>query len=246
MTEPGAGDRPARRRGPVAVLVGLPGAGKTTVGRKLARRLGVPFHDTDLLVEELAGRGIPEIFATAGERAFRELEERVIAEALTSAGGIVSLGGGAVLSPATRERLRGHNVIHLTIGVAEGVRRSRGPGRPLLAGTDPTAAYQRLHTERGPLYREVAWVSATTERRGSGKVVADLVEHLRGVVPEVVAAAPETGDTDPVDAAETEPVDSGPVDALPVETGRVETGPVGTGGPETTERPDVESTERNR
>src|SRR5690606_24034718 len=101
---------PAR---PVAVLVGPPGAGKTTIGRKLARRLDVSFPDADLLIVEAEGRSIPEIFASAGEPYFRGIEERIIGDALVSFDGVLSLGGGAVLSAATRERLRGHRVVHL-------------------------------------------------------------------------------------------------------------------------------------
>lgn len=175
---------PAR---PVAVLVGPPGAGKTTIGRKLARRLDVPFRDADHLIEEAEGRSIPEIFASEGEPYFRAAEERIIGDTLENFDGVLSLGGGAVLSADTRRRLLRHRVIHLTIGVAEGVRRSQGPGRPLLAGGDVTARYQALLTERSPLYREVAWTTVSTERRSSGKVVTDIVDrlesgdpHLRG------------------------------------------------------------------
>ena len=166
---------PAR---PVAVLVGPPGAGKTTIGRKLARRLEVEFLDADHQIEKVEGRSIHDIFASDGEQGFRRIEEQVIGDILNSFDGVLSLGGGAVLSEVTRERLRGLRVVHLTIGVAEGVRRSRGPGRPLLAGGDATARYQALLTERAPLYREVAWTTVSTERRSSGKVVSDIVGRL--------------------------------------------------------------------
>lgn len=164
--------------GPVVVLVGPPGSGKTTIGRKLARRLAADFADTDALIEAEQERTIPEIFAELGESHFRGVEERVIADALDNGSGVLSLGGGAVLSDRTRDALRGRRVVHLTLGVAEGVRRSRGPHRPLLATGNATAKYQRMLTERSPLYRDVAWRTVSTERRSSGKVIREILGHL--------------------------------------------------------------------
>ena len=163
---------------PVVVLIGPPGSGKTTIGRKLARRLSLDFADTDALIESDQGRTIPEIFAEHGEPYFREIEERVVSEALANRGGVLSLGGGAVLSDRIRRLLRGRRVVHLTLGVAEGVRRSRGPNRPLLETGDATVKYQRMLTERSPLYREAAWRTVSTERRSSGKVIRDILGHL--------------------------------------------------------------------
>lgn len=183
--------------GPV-VLVGMPGAGKSTIGRKLARVLGAPFSDTDALIEEAEGRSIPDIFATDGEPYFRRREEEIVAAAVDCESGVVSLGGGAVLSPRTREILRDKVVIHLMISVAEGARRSQGGGRPLLAGTDVLARYQQLHTDRAALYKEVASYATSTERRGIGKVVRDIVEHI---APELAPGVDE-GEDGPVEADE--------------------------------------------
>lgn len=156
----------------------MPGSGKTTVGKRLAKALGVSFADTDHLIEIDQRTTIPEIFSSRGEEFFRDTEERVVADTLLSATGVVSLGGGAIMRDATRARLRDHTVVHLTIGVAEGSRRSGGGNRPLLAGSDMLARYQQLHTDRAPLYKEVATISVSTERRSTGKVVRELVEFL--------------------------------------------------------------------
>src|SRR5699024_8612901 len=106
----GRGRATAPAVNPRVVLVGAPGAGKSTIGKRLATAWDVPFCDTDAEIEELTGRTIPDIFATDGERAFRAIEEDVVAAALDSAPGVVSLGGGAVLSARTRAALAGHTV----------------------------------------------------------------------------------------------------------------------------------------
>jgi shikimate kinase len=182
---------PAR---PVLVLVGPPGAGKTTVGRVLARRLGVGFTDVDALVVERAGKSISDIFLQDGEPAFRELEREVVAQALDSVDGVLALGGGSVLAAETRERLRGHVVVHLSVGMTDGLRRTgMSTARPLLAGVNPRATFKALLDARAPLYREVATVEVDTNRRTTGQVVRA-----------VLAALGLPTGADPADSADTE------------------------------------------
>ncbi len=170
---------PAR---PVLVLVGPPGAGKTTIGRILARRLGVGFTDVDALVVERAGKSISDIFLQDGEPAFRELEREVVARALDGADGVdgvLALGGGSVLAAETRERLRGHVVVHLSVGMADGLRRTGlSTARPLLAGVNPRATFKALLDARAPLYREVATVEVATDRRTTGQVARAVLAAL--------------------------------------------------------------------
>lgn len=173
------------------VLVGPPGAGKTTVGRALARRMGLVFTDIDALIIERAGKSIADLFMEDGEDVFRELERAVVAEALASTDGVLALGGGSVLAAVTRERLRGHRVVHLTVGLADGIRRTGMSGaRPLLAGVNPRATFKALLDARAPLYREVATVEIDTSRRSANQVVRD-----------VLAAIGEPAE-DPVDSAD--------------------------------------------
>ena len=97
---------------PKAVLVGLPGSGKSTIGRRLAKALNVVMLDTDAAIEEQTGRGIADIFAADGEKEFRRIEEDVIRAALAEHDGVLSLGGGAVTSPGVRAALAGHTVVY--------------------------------------------------------------------------------------------------------------------------------------
>lgn len=158
------------------VLVGPPGAGKSTVGRLLSDRLGVDFTDIDDLIVARAGRSISDIFITDGEPAFRDLEEAEVAHALARRNGVLALGGGAVLSGQTRARLRGRCVVFLSVGMAEGVRRTGlSTARPLLAGVNPRATFAALLDARLPLYREVAVVEVPTDGRKPAQVVEDVL-----------------------------------------------------------------------
>ena len=165
---------------PKAVLIGLPGSGKSTIGRRLAKSLGVSLLDTDAAIEETTGRTIADIFASDGEREFRRIEEDVIRAALQSHDGVLSLGGGAVTTPGVRDALAGHTVIYLEISAAEGVRRTGGSStvRPLLAGGDRGEKFKALMAERVPLYRRVATMRVNTNRRNPGAVVRHIVDRL--------------------------------------------------------------------
>ncbi|MDT5159993.1 MAG: shikimate kinase [Mycobacterium sp.] len=164
---------------PRAVLIGLPGSGKSTIGRRLAKALDVSLLDTDAAIEETTGRTIADIFATDGEPEFRRIEEDVIRSALQSHDGVLSLGGGAVTTQGVRDALSGHMVIFLEISAAEGVRRTGGSTvRPLLAGGDRGEKFRKLMAERVPLYRQVATMRINTNRRNPGAVVRHVVERL--------------------------------------------------------------------
>ncbi len=164
---------------PKAVLIGLPGSGKSTIGRRLAKALNLSLLDTDAAIEDTTGRTIADIFATDGEKEFRRIEEDVIRAALQSHDGVLSLGGGAVTTPGVRDALAGHTVIYLEISAAEGVRRTGGSTvRPLLAGPDRGEKFRKLMSERVPLYRRVATIRVNTNRRNPGAVVRYIVERL--------------------------------------------------------------------
>lgn len=169
---------------PKVVLVGLPGSGKSTIGRRLAKALDVDMLDTDAAIEQQTGRPIADIFATDGEQEFRRIEEGVVRAALAEHDGIVSLGGGAVTSPGVRAALAGHTVVYLEITAAEGVRRTGGNTvRPLLAGPDRAEKFRALMSERVPLYRQVATIRVNTNRRNPGAVVRHIVCRLQDPQP---------------------------------------------------------------
>lgn len=166
------------------VLVGLMGAGKSTVGRRCAERLGRVFVDVDDLVEAAAGRSVPEIFATDGEAAFRERERVALAEACASPGLLViACGGGAMLDPANRECARAHGcVVWLTADPATlAARVGRGAARerrPLLADGDPEATLDRLAGERADAYAAAAHARVDTAGRSVDEVASAALEEL--------------------------------------------------------------------
>jgi shikimate kinase len=168
-------------------LVGLPGSGKSTVGRQLARRLGLPFTDTDHAIEQRIGCSIREFFEREGEAAFRDIEEDVIEELSGTASGVLATGGGAVLRPVNRERLRaGGHVIYLRSTPEELFKRLRHDvNRPLLQVADPLARLRSLYEERDPLYRETAHFVIETGRPSVSTLVNMILMQLElaGVIP---------------------------------------------------------------
>lgn len=170
----------AESRGPAVVLVGPPGAGKSTVGRLLAERLGVDLRDTDADIVAATGRQIPEIFVDDGEAAFRALEVEAVRAALGEHRGVLALGGGAVLHEPTRRLLDGHRVVFLDLGLPEAVRRvGLGTSRPLLLG-NVRGRLKALLDERRPLYREVATLTVDTSERSAEDVAAEVAGAIAG------------------------------------------------------------------
>ncbi|GAA2527159.1 shikimate kinase [Pilimelia columellifera] len=164
--------------GPVCVLVGPPGAGKSTVGQALADALGVAFRDTDVDVAATVGKPIPEIFVDEGEAFFRQREREAVVAALAGFGGVLALGGGAVLDASVREALTGRPVVYLTVGLGDAVARvGLGASRPLLA-VNPRATLRHLMEQRRPLYEQVAAHTVDTDGRDVAAVVDDVRRAL--------------------------------------------------------------------
>lgn len=164
---------------PLVVLVGAPGSGKSTVGPLLAQRLGVGFRDIDHDIEAAEGKAISDIFVNDGEPHFRELEHQAIVRALDEHDGVLSLGGGAVLDPRTREVLRAHRVVWLVVSLSDAAARvGLGTNRPVLA-MNPRATLKHLLELRTPLYDEVATVEVDTTGRGAEEIADGLADFLQ-------------------------------------------------------------------
>lgn len=164
---------------PVVVLVGPPGAGKSTVGRIVADRLGLPFRDTDADIETAQGKSIADIFVDEGEELFRGLERVAVAVAMAEHSGVLALGGGAVLDEQTRTLLEGCCVVYLSVGLADAVRRvGLARDRPVLS-LNPRAALHQLLEARRPLYEAVAVATVTTDKRDPDEVAEEVLTCVR-------------------------------------------------------------------
>ncbi len=151
--------------GPVVILIGPPGAGKSTVGALLAGLLGVTYTDTDTVIEQEAGKPVGDIFIEDGEPAFRALERAAVARCIATHRGILGLGGGAVLDPGTQQLLASQRVVYLRTGFAAAAHRvGLDTPRPLLA-INPRARLKELLEQRLPVYEGLAWLTVATDDR---------------------------------------------------------------------------------
>jgi shikimate kinase len=163
---------------PAIVLIGPMGAGKTSIGKRVARALDVPFYDSDAAVVRSHGP-IEEVFRVHGEEHFRALERDAVRAGLEQ-GGVVSLGGGAVLHPDTQHDLAGHRVVLLTVGPRVIESRIRGTKRPLLQGDDAVARWTALYEQRRPLYERLADVTFDTSTGPLQGIVDQIAAWARG------------------------------------------------------------------
>jgi len=181
--------------GPLAILIGPPGAGKTTVGRLLGGLLETEFLDTDDVVEAAAGKPVSDIFISDGEAVFRELERGAVADTVASHRGILALGGGAVMDSGTRQLLAGQRVVYLETGFAAAAHRTGlDAPRPLLIG-NPRTRMRELLAERLPVYEGLAWVTVSTDDRApqeiADEIAATITARLAAETGEGAGTSPE-------------------------------------------------------
>jgi len=160
------------------VLVGVPGAGKTTVGKLLAKELGLEFFDSDQVIEARAGKSVADIFTQDGEPAFREIEHDVIVELLDSTDVVLALGGGSLGNDETRAKVKAAKAVWLIAGLSQAVDRvGMNRNRPLLLG-NVRGQLADLMSAREPFYKEVASVAVDTSKLIPSEVVAEIVSKL--------------------------------------------------------------------
>ena len=160
------------------VLVGVPGAGKTTVGKLLAKNLGIDFFDSDQVIESRAGKSVSDIFTQDGEPAFRKLEHDVIVELLDSNNVVLALGGGSLGNDETRAKVKDTTTVWLVAGLAQAVDRvGMNRNRPLLLG-NVRGQLADLMAAREPFYKEVAAIAVDTSNLIPSEVVTEIVSEL--------------------------------------------------------------------
>jgi shikimate kinase len=162
----------------IVALIGPPGAGKTTVGRQLARELNLPLIDTDKVIEQEAGKAVAQIFVEDGEPAFRALEKAVAARVLAGPAAVVSLGGGAPMDSETQEHLAGCITVFLDVSAGTAYKRvGLNQARPLLLG-NPRAQWRALMAARRPVYEQLANVRVETDERSP----ADIARQIANLI----------------------------------------------------------------
>ena len=160
------------------VLVGVPGAGKTTVGKLLAKNMGIDFFDSDQVIESRAGKSVSDIFTQDGEPAFRKLEHDVIVELLDSNNVVLALGGGSLGNDETRAKVKDATTVWLVAGLAQAVDRvGMNRNRPLLLG-NVRGQLADLMAAREPFYKEVAAIAVDTSKLIPSEVVTEIVSEL--------------------------------------------------------------------
>ena len=187
---------PSDRRGHI-YLVGPPGAGKTTLGPRLAAVLQLQFHDCDRCIEQLAGTSVGDVFSRDGERKFRELEEQMLAELSAGPPAVIATGGGTILRAANRKRMKQQGrIVYLHAEPQTLLQRvASGQQRPLLSGPEPDAALQRLIAERDPLYRTLADYELKTDSISGEPAGTDLATAIDHVVQQLSAQLQQPTDT---------------------------------------------------
>lgn len=163
---------------PRAVIIGPPGAGKSTIGALLAERLGVSFHDTDVGIVATEGRSISDVFVEEGEPYFRDVERAEVARCLVEQDGVLALGGGAPMDEATQALLLGHVVVFLEVGIADAAKRvGFDTSRPLLL-VNPRQQWTKMNNARHPTYARLARIRINTAARTPEDIVEEIVTDL--------------------------------------------------------------------